>query len=458
MSKHTPKNNKLSDDKKPQIRVSKLNLFSPISYFNTKGNYVTLIIIFFSVFIIHALCKNYPVADSRWSIYTAMSIIREGNTNLDEYEKILERHNNYCIEIVDSHKYSIFPPGVSLIAVPFVFVFDQFEKNFLLIDINNILAAGIPVGIEVFIASFIIALASLIIYLIILLIIKDVKYALLTTFIFAFCTSTWSTASRALWQHGPTMLLLSLALYLYLKRKQYPAIIQFVSIPLAFSYIVRPTNIISLVVFTCLILIENKKYFIYYCAWLLIIIVPFLIFNLNIYHSLLPPYYFPNRLGTNSHFLEALAGNLVSPARGLFVFSPILLFSGYGIFIKIKYKEITRLDYALIIIIILHLIAVSSYPHWWAGHSFGPRFLCDMIPYFLYFLTPCFTETFKMHSIKKTIYCFTFVAAVAFSFFVHYRGATNPLAVSWNVFPVNVDSQPDRIWDWKDMQFLRGLK
>lgn len=50
----------------------------------------------------------------------------------------------------------------------------------------------------------------------------NTRYSLLTVFIFAFCTSAWSTGSRALWQHGPSMLMLSAALYLILSAREKP--------------------------------------------------------------------------------------------------------------------------------------------------------------------------------------------------------------------------------------------
>ena len=42
--------------------------------------------------------------------------------------------------------------------------------------------------------------------------------AMLVALAFAFGTSAWSTASRSLWQHGPSMLLLGLALLAQLRR------------------------------------------------------------------------------------------------------------------------------------------------------------------------------------------------------------------------------------------------
>jgi hypothetical protein len=48
-----------------------------------------------------------------------------------------------------------------------------------------------------------------------------------------------------------------------------------------------------------------------------------------------------------------------------------------------------------------------------------------------------------------------FAVLAAWSFLVHFNGATNPRTFAWNHQPVNVDEHPERLWDWRDPQFLR---
>jgi len=51
-----------------------------------------------------------------------------------------------------------------------------------------------------------------------------------------------------------------------------------------------------------------------------------------------------------------------------------------------------------------------------------------------------------------------FVVLIGVSAFIHGRGARKPDGYLWNVTPVNVDQSPSRLWDWRDPQFLRGLR
>jgi len=46
---------------------------------------------------------------------------------------------------------------------------------------------------------------------------------------------------------------------------------------------------------------------------------------------------------------------------------------------------------------------------------------------------------------------------IVVSFFIHCRGATSWDTHVWNEEPVGVDDNPTRVWDWRDIQFLRGI-
>jgi len=423
---------------------------------NVNKEIIVSVSIFLFIFIIHLYSDVTTSFDSRWSIHTTMSMIKEGNTDLNEYEKLLRDNDYYMIEKINSKYYTIFPLGVSVIAVPFVYTLDLFLKKVLSISLKSYLEENIPKGIETLIASFIIALTAVILYIICREYLKK-RESLIICFIFAFCTSSWSTASRALWQHGPSMLMLSTALLMIIKSKKNYKIIQYVGIPLAMSYVIRPTNSISILLLSIYILIVHRKYFIKYILWSLIVVIPFIIFNYHVYNFILPPYYLPSKLG-NLQFLEALAGNLISPARGIFVYSPVLILSIWGMTIKTKEKNIKLLKITLISIIVMHWVAISQYPHWWGGYSFGPRIMSDIIPYLILFFIPLFVHmSTKGISMKYALAIIVFILAIL-SFSIHYRGANASDVYTWNYHPVNIDEMPSRLWDWSDPQFARGIK
>jgi hypothetical protein len=392
-----------------------------------------------------------------------MSILKEGDTDLDEYAHLIVS-DDYRIEELEHHLYSFFPIGAPLLSVPFVFIADKLSVPFFSVSslaeylsVHRPYTDPIVQRIEQVTASSIVALTAIVIYLIVQRYL-DIKRASLLVLIFSFCTSAWSTASRALWQHGPSMFMLAAALYIALLAQKRPHLVQFSAIPLALSYMIRPTNSISILFFTFLVLFKYHKHFLRYCFWASIFAIPFLLYNLSIYHQILSPYYSPQRVVRTPHFFEALFGNLVSPARGLFIFSPVLLFSIYGAVLKAREKVWHAIDFCLVGIIVLHWVVISSFPHWYGGYSIGPRFFTDMIPYLLVFLIPIVARLKFPRCFGEGVFAFGFALTVIISIFVHYRCATDPGPAQWNMWPIAIDRHPDRIWDWRDLQFLRGLR
>jgi hypothetical protein len=415
----------------------------------TKGSAAFISIgIFILVGVVFVISPVATSMDSRWSIHTAMSFIKGNNGALSDYSAIITK-DDYAISYPDGKPRMIYPIGASLLAIPFVAGYAIVEPNWPSYLQNHFVPKT-----EKFIASVLGAIASVVFFWVIFIDFRSLPIALSCTAIFAFATPMWSTASRALWQHGPLVLMLSVAMFLLLAAQRRPSMYSFVSIPVALAYVMRPTAIAPVFVFTVYIFLCHREYFLKYIIRACLIAVPWIAFNLIVYHWVVPPYY---RGGAFDHpyFLEGFFGNLASPSRGLFVFSPILLLSIPGFYLALRDARRRRLALAFGSIIGLHCIIVGAASMWWAGHSFGPRFMTDVIPFFVYFIP--FTlialthasSAFRAGGISFALVLFI-VSAV-----IHSRGATSSLPLLWNVVPENIDHKPARAWEWTDPQFLR---
>ncbi len=423
-------------------------------------------IITFLVFVTSPVITSY---DSRWAIPTSISILYEGNTNLNEFDEMLEYHDYYYIEDIGGKKYTYFPHGVSFLSLPFValadILFQPFFKAFPTLETKakQILAkGGRPVEslklvhlyqpIELVIASFFCAIAVACMFLISRQYLNT-PYSLLVVFILAFCTSTWSTSSRALWQHGPSMLLLTITLYLIILESKYEGIIKFTAIPLAMAFIIRPTNAIPILFITSYIYINHRSQIIKYILIATPFAAAFFIYNLMTFNTLFPAYYFPDRVFKLDNFPEALTGNLISPARGVFIFTPIYLFSIAGLIMHLKRETLNSLPTYLFLSIVVHWLVISTHPDWWAGHSYGPRHFSEYAPFFIFFIVLLLSGVAQLSTRKRI--AILMIPFLLFGFFVHAKGGYFQSVFIWNVNPVNVIHAPDRIWDWSDLQFLR---
>lgn len=418
-----------------------------------RDKWIVVLVIFLTVFVTHSAGPTIAAIDSKWYLPTAMSIIRQGDADLDEYADMMAI-STAAIDERHGHRYNSYPLAVSVLASPLVWGIDAVDSYLLSADLDQYIRRPDARRLETYIASFFVAWAAVFVHLIARRFLG--LRALWITFILAFCTSAWSTASRALWQHGPAMLMLSIALWLLVSARDRPGLVPLAGIPLALAYMIRPTNSISVVLLTLFVCVRYRRYLPGYLLGLGAVATPFVLFNLSTYGSVLAPYFAPQKLLTNARFFEALAGNLVSPARGLFVFTPVLLLSGVGVVCKIRNRQFGLLDGCLAAVIVLHWIAISSFGHWWGGHSYGPRFFADLLPYLVYFLIPVVA---RLHTPApgRRVLAAAFYCLVALSFSIHFRGANRVATAEWNSKPVDVDFHPERLWDWSDAQFLRGL-
>ncbi len=422
--------------------------------------WLPVVMVFLVVLVTHNRSPVITSFDSRWSIYTAMSLVREGDVDLDEYGALLAADGHVGIEPVGGRRLAFYPIGPSLLAVPFVFAIDHLDRWRGLGDLDRRLREdpGLHGRLERLVASVLVAGAATGLFLAVRVATARTAVALLLAGIFAYGTSAWSTASRALWQHGPSMLLLTVALLLILGARTRPAWSQYVAVPLALSFVVRPTNGVAVTLLSLLVLARHRAWAWRYVAWGATVAVPFVAYSWNVYGHILPSYYRPARLGAEGTFLQALAGNLVSPARGLFVFSPVLLFAVWGVARAGPAAWDWTLAWVLGGIVAAHWLVISSFPHWWGGHSYGPRLFSDVVPYLVYLLVPAVTALAALGGRRRAALSGLFALAVAASVFAHYRGAASQHADQWNSRPVDVDRAPARVWDWRDLQFLRGVR
>ncbi len=83
-----------------------------------------------------------------------------------------------------------------------------------------------------------------------------------------------------------------------------------------------------------------------------------------------------------------LAGQLISPSRGLLIFSPFLLFAFWGmIAIWRKTSRTWKLIALSIPGPVLMLIVFSKYIVWWGGNShYGPRYQIETYPFLILYL------------------------------------------------------------------------
>jgi hypothetical protein len=223
--------------------------------------------------------------------------------------------------------------------------------------------------------------------------------------------------------------------------------------------VMRPTNGLFVIAATVLVAVKHRRELPRYLLAAAAVALPFCAYNLHVYGALFAPYYQAARIipASAALFVEALAGNLVSPARGLLVFSPVFLFATWGAVLHWRERRNRAEVIAWSGVIVLHWLAVSGFPHWWGGYSYGPRFMTDLTPSLCWFLAPVIAQLpgeLRSGAWKRPV-AVGFSLTLVWSAFAHGRGATSRAAEAWNAYPADVDTNPHRLWDYGDLPFLR---
>jgi hypothetical protein len=271
--------------------------------------------------------------------------------------------------------------------------------------------------------------------------------------VYAFGTSSFSMSSQALFQHGPSQLFLSLMLYCLMRGLEEPRWSAYAGFALAGAIICRPVDALIGLPIGAYMLQKRRAQLI---RFLLASLPPFLLFmayNMQYFGAPLTTGFAAAVISPSSFWgassyilstplLKGLMGILVSPGRGLLIYSPIFVLSLAGIVMIWRESGYVLLKYLSLSVVFL-LILAAKYVNWWGGHSYGPRLLADITPILCLFLYPAF-EWSEMRRFPK----FAFIGLCGLSVSIHAVGAFSD--GSWNYTPINVDQAPERLWSWVD--------
>lgn len=441
------------------------------------------------VFVTHGVSPNSQPYDSRWAIHTTLSLIHNGDTNLDEHLPALAADGFYHIECVfpdgsrirrlssteqcqDGHYYHFYPLGVPLLTAPVVAPLEfglkvlqpglgDLADRYLPTEIHRTFFHGDLIGAsrmaELLVASFLIALSTGVFYLLV----REwlhAPMAVLLSLLYAFGTMAWSVGSRALWMHGYSMLLLVVGFWLLRRavsgmRWAWPL----AGAVLTFSFFVRPTNVVPIAAVGLWILWRHRAETWRFVAGAIPVCLLFAVLHLVVYNALIPTYSRVTRLqepglSFGPHVGPALVGNLVSPSRGIFVYLPLMVFSVAGLWLWYRRKE-TR-DWALLLgaVFLGHYLLICIYEDWFGGHGYGPRYFADIAPLLLLPTAAVLAMPWRWN------WGAPLLLAASISVFMHSQGAWCWPCMEWVTKPTEIRESEWRLWDWQDPMFLRGFQ
>jgi hypothetical protein len=376
--------------------------------------------------------------------YLPYSLLLEHHADLDEFPVLndeLARRNfpvldgiPYFLHYRRGHYLSAYSPGPALLALP--------------IYAGPVLA-GAPAAswaarLEKLSAAAITALSVVCVFWALTGLVAR-RWALGIAAIYAFGTSSWSVSSQALWQHGPSQLFLALLLVCLVRGMRDERWLICAGFMASAAAVMRSTDALIGIPVVAWVLYARRHLTLRLVLAALAPVTALLLYNVGYFGSPLGPAGSTTAptwaFFTLSPSLDGLSGVLLSPGRGLFIYSPVLIFSVVGLLWGVRREPTMCKPLALGVVLVL--VVVGQWFRWWGGYGWGPRLLADVTPLLCFFLYPL-TDALDRHRVVKAV----FVLLAGLSIAAHGLGAFL-YDGRWDA-AADVDRNHASLWSWRD--------
>lgn len=423
----------------------------PITTFVHKNK---IIIIFLCIFLIYNTGTGLRQSgDTTPALLLPYSILDHQTLSFDNYDYLFKNDtsNSYAFTTINGHDYSIFPIVTPILVLP-IYVIQHILLFFMSIPVT----LTIMVYTSKAIAALVAALSCVVLYLVLKDLVSE-RVSLFSTIIFAFATSTWAISSQALWQHGMAELLLLLMIYVVIQNEKSVSINNMVLLGVLSGLFVfnRPPCAFLIIPIFIYVFYSFRERIYYYFIAAIISGLPFFLYNYFIFGNILGGYIQNlTRFNFDWQFLPNSLGLLISPNKGLFVYSPILILSIVGylkICTTIKNQHIEKTLKLFGLAIILELFLFSFFYDFGGGYSYGPRFLTDILPVLVIFCAIFFESLTctQMSLVKKRFVNIAIIVLVVISIIIQIIGVF--------YFPyLDVETQFPQPWDVNDSLIIRS--
>jgi hypothetical protein len=440
-----------------------------------------LLVGFALVGLIYAVSPNTDGSDGYLAIPAAYSLYHDGDLDLSEFRDADWYGTHYAVTEVQGRSVDYFPWLTAVAAVPVVAGWEVLSWSGVTSEPGEMIADARFSRLRIVTASLVSALAATLLGLLAFRLVElaetrrritaswlpvDGRWTVTTWIVLiGLGTSLWSTASRSTWQHGPSVALGAAAMLLLvaaLRQERHAASFAAAAgVAVSLAYWARPTNLVLALVLCGVLALRRPRLLVPAGAAVVATHALVVAANLALLGVAVPPYFAASRVGWHADLPEALAANVISPARGLLVFSPFLL--GAAALLLPSRRAILGRDlgtYAVAAGIgtVGYLAIVSAFGEkWWAGHSFGPRFLTESLvllaPLAMIGIFGPRAGSRPPGRAGRTLA----ILAIGWSVLVHMTGAHVPATGCWNGTP-DIDTAPQRVWDLHDAQVTVGLR
>jgi hypothetical protein len=396
-----------------------------------------LFLVVFLLFASRLLLGNKPIfgggGDTVGTRWLPVSLLTEGNVDLDEFSSL--RPDGTCpyfLVAANGHYYSAHPIGGAFLLVP-IYALAQVAGLDVLRDTE---ARDLLAG---YTAALLAALSVVIVFLTYAR--RGIWRALAVALVYGLGTGVWPICAQDVWQHTFGIVFMAWALYLLDRGVESPACLGWVGLPAGLLFAVRPANGLIVALLGLHVLLSQPRQLLRFALLGVPFLAATLIYNVGVLGHLFGAYSDEAaNISPWHNILRGLPGLLVSPARGLLVYSPFVLLGFLAVWRK---DSLRRLRLTLAAILLVQLLVYGSFVCWYGGYGFGPRFLLEAMPAcagLLWYAWPACTAGMSQRLLT--------VLLVGWSVLANASGYVFDWSV-WCTHP-DLDRCQGRLWDWRD--------
>ncbi len=396
--------------------------------------------------------------DSQLTLLTSQSIIESGNVNLSKYYSQVppEQFSNGTWKFrFNNEKNQLeygYPIGNSIISIPFVFIANKLGMSMLVQEHDA--------SLQTLIASLLAMILLLLNFKLARLFVND-YLALLITLIFTFATSYISTCGTAFWSFNSELIFIVLLLIEITKsdlNESYKPSFGLLGLYLFAAWLCRPSAMVFIAVFFVWMFLKQRSLIIKTIISFAIFILFFMFLSYSWYGTFIPFYYNPfmwQSLAKTVSIWEGFLLILFSPNRGLFIYSPFLIFAFFSSFTLARKTIVFKI---LIGWFLVYILSLGNLSNWWGGWSFGARLCTDIIPC-LFLLLLLGLKHIDFTKSSHNITMFLFLITSLFGFGINtFQGIYNIETYNWNDYPAIDKNYQFYKWNWQYPQFLANKR
>jgi hypothetical protein len=317
------------------------------------------------------LVNGRPIGagDTRANEYTAASLAQEADFDLDEYPEV----EAPFARTVGGRRVSIYPPLTPLFAAP---VFLAARAGFALDENGSAVAGKVAAALFSGVAAgaLFMAVGRR----------RTRDEAAVAALLFALGTSVWST-SQALWQHPLALAFLSLALLCLVRAEHEPEWAGRAFLPLALAAAARPAGAALVLAVGAATALRWPRKLPWMALWAAGPAALVCAYNAAYFGSPLAHGFAGAAARFDAGFGPGHLGLLVSPAKGLLVFTPLVVVAAAGLARALRAGE-RGLPLTVAAGVAAHWLLMGFWGEWHGGRAWGPRLMTEVLPLLFVYL------------------------------------------------------------------------